>query len=155
MPLKKVRWKYVFLPGYGNFQPGKKGFTKSIEHPHWRSWWHRSRFRLPSTRLLLLVGGTLGLHVGISDWWSRKYKFLNCLTCISAFFWEADLPAFSCCLVFLGGLPAASASFFFWLLDLGGMASIYFYLKKWVYFLCTQNKWVWCGKGTSLKVGLD
>merc|ERR1719398_637663 len=46
------------------------------------------------------------------------------LACISAFFWEADLPAFSCCLVFLGALPAASASFFFWLLDLGGILSL-------------------------------
>ena len=50
-------------------------------------------------------------------------------TCISAFFWEADLPAFSCCLVFLGALPAASASFFFWLFDLGGILSLDFYLK--------------------------
>ena len=35
-------------------------------------------------------------------------------------------PAFSCCLVFLGALPAASASFFFWLFDFGGMIFLFF-----------------------------
>ena len=43
------------------------------------------------------------------------------LACISFFFPAAVFPAFSSCFVFLGALPAASASFFFWLLDLGGI----------------------------------
>merc|ERR1719154_871066 len=45
------------------------------------------------------------------------------LAWVSAFFCLADLPAFSCCLVSFGGLPAAAASAFFWLLDLGGIFS--------------------------------
>ena len=39
----------------------------------------------------------------------------------SAFLAVADFPAFSCCLVNFGALPAAAASAFFWLLDLGMM----------------------------------
>ena len=43
------------------------------------------------------------------------------LAWVSSYFCLANLPAFSCCLVFFGALPAASASFFFWLLDLRGI----------------------------------
>ena len=103
----------------------------------------------PAPRLLLLFCSPLVLHLLLLLTGRFTFKQYNNVLCnlqdrrrpirIAIFsqrndgqMWQKkqvfgiNPPAFSCCLVFLGALPAASASFFFWLFDFGGMIFLFF-----------------------------
>merc|ERR1719418_402123 len=88
-----------------------------------------SQISFPCLQPSLRHDATPGVHADFyqPDFFSLSATFFACISC---FFCLALLPAFSCCLVFLGALPAASASFFFWLLDLGGIVGFPWFCRR-------------------------